>query len=143
MQDPEAAIQSLSSKTGISETQASGIIDVHPFSDYPDYPLKGAISEEAPSEQVDDLSELTRSLSDPYADIARPRATSEVIAAGVTKGYTGDINYEQATAQVGRKAQGAGLGVIDPYGRGYRLKKMYTIHFQYIRHSDFLPLKVE
>ena len=42
---------------------------------------------------------------------------------GVTKGYTGDINYEQATAQVGRKAQGAGLGVIDPYGRGYRFEK--------------------
>ena len=103
VQDPEAAIQSLSSKTGISETQASGIIDVHPFSDYPDYPLKGAISEEAPSEQVDDLSGFTRSLSDPYADIARPRATSEVIAAGVTKGYTGDINYEQATAQVEEK----------------------------------------
>jgi hypothetical protein len=123
VQDTEAAIQSLSSKTGISETQASGIIDVHPFSDYPNYPLEGAVSKEAPSEQVDYLSGFTRSFSDPYANIARPRATSEVIAAGVTKGYTGDINYEQATAQVGRKAQGAGLGVTDPYGRGYRFEK--------------------
>lgn len=113
---PKAALQSLSAKTGLTEEAAKTIMDVHPIpKGYPGF---------KPSVEADqglEISSITRVFGDPYRNIARPRGTSEVIVAG--KDYTGQLSYEAAQVQMGRKSAAVAQAIEDPFLKGYRLEK--------------------
>lgn len=125
IQSPRAAVFSLSEKTGLVVIKQpngnigieGGVLDPHVIpKGYPGF---------KPSIEADtttlESSMFTRAFGDPYRNVATPRGTSEVIKPG--EGYTGDLTYEAAQVQFGRKGAAVSAFIENPIKKGYRAEK--------------------
>ena len=117
LESPSRAITSLSGKTGLSEAGAKGVMDVHPIpKGYPGF--KASIEAETAAAET---SPLSLAFGDPYRNVAFPRGSSEIVKPGA--GYSGQLTYESAQVQFGRKAAGTAVAIESPMLKGYRAEK--------------------
>lgn len=117
IESPSKALRDLSVRTGLPEVDANTVMDVHPIpANYPG--IKPSVE---PDITAPESSMLTQMFGDPYRHLAFPRGTSEVIKPG--KGYTGDLTYEAAQVQFGRKSAAVSAFIEDPLQKGYRGEK--------------------
>ena len=126
IESPTKALYSLSEKTGLKvmktpegKTQIEGgVLDPHPIpQNIPGFKPSVEAELDTPGSSV-----WTSLFGDPYRRIAFPRGSSEIITPK-TRGYSGELSYEAAQVQFGRKASGVALFVENPTKYGYRGEK--------------------
>lgn len=120
---PSVLGERFTEETGLKPDVA---MDIKPFKDIPGF--RNSVEENT---EVQDFTPLaSRLFGDPYARLAVPRSTSEILFRGEDYGFgkTGETAQQGAQVQMGGKGQGASRAIEQPMERGYRgAKDIYDL----------------